>query len=249
MADRNINCTLISRHDSEENWVLAKDFIPRQGEIVIYDADQLHNYERVKVGDGKTVVGDLPFINSGLEVVDYFAELEEKEFTLNADFLGGVRSEEYALKKAVVTSVNGQVGDIVNLEIVDIEENLENGSVILNANQLGGLNADNYALKKEVVSSINNETGRVTIPKIKNLNLRFVYDLFKDRNCATVPDQINEIINIIPYGENIVVSNITLEGQEISLKGMTFVNVDINDTLGYILANIFNGFYAKVYYI
>ena len=112
MADRNITCTLISRHDSETNWVLAKDFIPRQGEIVIYDADQLHNYERIKVGDGKTVVGDLPFVNSGLEIVDYNEDLQEGIFSIDADFLGGISSENYALKSQIVTSVNGQIGDI-----------------------------------------------------------------------------------------------------------------------------------------
>lgn len=248
MTDRNINCTLISRHDSEENWVLVKDFIPRQGEIVIYDADQLHNYERVKVGDGKTVVGDLPFVNSGLEVVDYFAELEEKEFTLNADFLGGVRPEEYALKESVVTSVNGQVGDIVNLEIVDVEENLESGSIIFNADQLGGLNADSYALKKEVVFSINNETGNILIPEIKVLNLMFKYDTAKNKSYATIPGQIKEIINIVPYNENMIISDISLDGQTASLKGLTFTSVEISNNLGYILNNVMNDFYAKVYY-
>lgn len=31
------------------------------GEIIIYDIDDTHNYERIKIGDGVSIVTELPF--------------------------------------------------------------------------------------------------------------------------------------------------------------------------------------------
>lgn len=55
------NSRVISKHDTETNWNKATNFIPLKGEIIVYDRDNTHNYERFKIGDGETVVGNLPF--------------------------------------------------------------------------------------------------------------------------------------------------------------------------------------------
>lgn len=46
---------IIIKQDSTENWNKAKNFIPKKGEILMYDGIKL------KIGDGKTKVSDLPF--------------------------------------------------------------------------------------------------------------------------------------------------------------------------------------------
>ena len=51
------------KHDIEANWIKAINFIPLEGEIIIYDADENYSYQRIKIGDGKTKVNDLPFDN------------------------------------------------------------------------------------------------------------------------------------------------------------------------------------------
>ena len=58
---KKINTRIIHKHDTEANWNLAENFIPKQGELIIYDADEFHPYERFKLGDGKTKVNDLLF--------------------------------------------------------------------------------------------------------------------------------------------------------------------------------------------
>ena len=63
MADKILNTRLVNKHDTEENWLKAVNFIPKQGEIIVYDIDANYNYERLKMGDGVTVVSSLPFIN------------------------------------------------------------------------------------------------------------------------------------------------------------------------------------------
>jgi len=47
----------IIKKDSFENWSKAKNFIPKKGEIIVY-IDM-----GTKIGDGKTKVNDLPFID------------------------------------------------------------------------------------------------------------------------------------------------------------------------------------------
>ena len=62
MANKNFNTRIINKHDTEENWSKA-NFIPKQGELIIYDKDSTHDIERFKIGDGTTTVNELPFQN------------------------------------------------------------------------------------------------------------------------------------------------------------------------------------------
>lgn len=66
MASKTFNSRIILKHDIEENWNKATNFVPMLGEIIIYDADAEHNYERIKVGDGRNIVNNLSFINDAL---------------------------------------------------------------------------------------------------------------------------------------------------------------------------------------
>ena len=63
MAEKNISSRIIHKHDIEANWLKAVNFIPKQGELIVYDIDSTHDYERIKIGDGTTVVISLPFAN------------------------------------------------------------------------------------------------------------------------------------------------------------------------------------------
>ena len=61
MAEKIMKTRIIHKHDTEENWNKATNFIPKQGEIIVYDVDATHTYERFKIGDGVTNVNSLPF--------------------------------------------------------------------------------------------------------------------------------------------------------------------------------------------
>ena len=63
MAEKNIKTRIIHKHDTEENWNKATNFIPKQGEIIVYDIDSSHSYERIKIGDGMTNVISLPYVS------------------------------------------------------------------------------------------------------------------------------------------------------------------------------------------
>lgn len=54
----------IIKKDTTENWTKAKNFIPKENEIIVYtDAG-------MKIGDGKTKVNELPFIDQNFYSVD-----------------------------------------------------------------------------------------------------------------------------------------------------------------------------------
>ena len=53
---------VIIKKDTEENWNKAKNFIPKQDEIIEYiDLPKPYN---LKIGDGKTKLNDLGFIKN-----------------------------------------------------------------------------------------------------------------------------------------------------------------------------------------
>lgn len=56
--------TLIKK-DTSINWNKAKNFIPKENEIIIYT-----DFNSIKIGDGKTKVNDLPFVDNNEYMVE-----------------------------------------------------------------------------------------------------------------------------------------------------------------------------------
>lgn len=85
--EKTISSRVIHKHDTEANWNKAVNFIPKQGELIIYDRDSNYAYERAKIGDGVTKVSALPFANesadratsdaSGNNIVDTYLKKED----------------------------------------------------------------------------------------------------------------------------------------------------------------------------
>ena len=65
MAEKRLNTRIIHKHETEANWNLSS-LVPMQGEIIIYDKDTAHPYERIKIGDGSKNVNTLPFVDDAL---------------------------------------------------------------------------------------------------------------------------------------------------------------------------------------
>ncbi len=85
---KQINTRIQHKHDIEANWLKATNFVPLQGELIIYDecyfdsdgnkvvvADSV----RFKIGDGVTLVNDLPFTDESL-----IAKIEDLKTELSA---------------------------------------------------------------------------------------------------------------------------------------------------------------------
>lgn len=71
MANKIMNARMQQKHDIEEHWNLANNFIPKLAEIIVYDKDEIHNYVRLKIGDGITNIINLPFYNTQVQIITW----------------------------------------------------------------------------------------------------------------------------------------------------------------------------------
>ena len=58
---KTIQTRVQNKHDIEANWLLATNFIPLAGEIIIYDVDNDHPKIRAKIGNGANLLSELPW--------------------------------------------------------------------------------------------------------------------------------------------------------------------------------------------
>lgn len=70
-VEKNMNTRIQHKHDTEANWNKALNFIPKAGEIIIYDIDENYDYPRIKVGDGVKIIANLKFIDADLATKTY----------------------------------------------------------------------------------------------------------------------------------------------------------------------------------
>ena len=71
MPEKNILSRIQHKHDIEANWSQINNFIPKDGELIIYDIDESHSYPRFKVGDGTSNINDLTFTDKEFATKDY----------------------------------------------------------------------------------------------------------------------------------------------------------------------------------
>lgn len=64
MATNTLKARIVMKHEVESDWAQAKNFKPLLGEIIVYEADNNYTIPRIKIGDGNTIVNELPFLNT-----------------------------------------------------------------------------------------------------------------------------------------------------------------------------------------
>jgi hypothetical protein len=86
MAEKRLNTRIVHKHSVESDWLKATNFIPMAGEIIVYDVDSTHSYERIKIGDGITNVNALPFVGDTLRatLVGQIGEVDDKVDAVSA---------------------------------------------------------------------------------------------------------------------------------------------------------------------
>ena len=75
---------VIFKHETEEDWKKSS-YVPDNGETVIYDPDEIHDYPRIKVGNGIDMVKDLPFSGGSDGFIDV-TELPTENINENATY-------------------------------------------------------------------------------------------------------------------------------------------------------------------
>lgn len=137
MAEKNIKSRIIHKHDVESNWILATNFTPKQGEIIVYDVDSNYNYERLKIGDGEHNVNELPFSTDNLTADDldiYVQDTEPTDAEDGAIWVDTANDPSYLppTLPQVTSADNGKVLMVVNgsLQLVNLNMSIDADGVV-----------------------------------------------------------------------------------------------------------------------
>lgn len=149
--EKPMNSRVLLKNDIEANWMKAVNFIPKLGELIIYNAevdnvttlpqdpetkqtlrDYWINYPRIKIGDGTTNVNDLPFITDAMEglelAIDGKADAEHTHTIESIDGLQEAVNAAADSKFYVVTFDIGSDGEYHgDLTFAEIREKFEAG--------------------------------------------------------------------------------------------------------------------------
>lgn len=85
LPDRVFNVRIKLRNDSHANWEKQPNFVPMDGEIIIYDIDDEHKFQMIKIGDGSKELSNLPFINdfyTKKEIDTFIEELQKADLEI-----------------------------------------------------------------------------------------------------------------------------------------------------------------------
>lgn len=107
MANKNIYSRMQQKHDIQANWEKAVNFIPLEGEIIIYDPDENNSNSRIKIGDGKTKINDLDFIESGNYVISPTAPKDTSVLWIDIS----EEEQDKLVKIDTTLSLSGQAAD------------------------------------------------------------------------------------------------------------------------------------------
>lgn len=95
-----VKTRVIQKHGTSSDWNQATNFVPLQGEIIVYD-----DLKKFKIGDGTTSVIDLPFSALGIETI-----------TAGKGLTGGGTSSTVTLNVGAGTGIT-VADDAVNLDL------------------------------------------------------------------------------------------------------------------------------------
>ena len=129
-TEKTISARMQMKTDTALNWSKAVNFIPKKGEIIIYEADSDYGYERMKIGDGSTKVNDLPFV------------IGEKDWHQNnptaSDYIKN-RPGGYTVNyPALNIEWDGVIGDRVSVDVDGVGKFVKISNEIPKAEQLVG---------------------------------------------------------------------------------------------------------------
>ncbi len=110
--EKNMNARIQHKHDIEANWNKALNFIPKIGEIIVYDIDDNYNYSRFKIGDGVRAINDLEFLLDTQYILHNSNTLSQllEQHILNIDYnaILAFDTSEIVFGNTSTTSILGQ---------------------------------------------------------------------------------------------------------------------------------------------
>ena len=197
---KTLNTRIQHKHDTEANWNEVTSFIPKIGELIIYDTDDTHNYERIKIGDGKTAVTALPFyddnfvtddeLQSIIAAIDYPVDSVNGKtgaVVLNAVDVGADASGSAAAAESAANEyTNQKIADLVN----GAPETLDT------LNELAAAMAENETVVEALNAAIVNKVSKTGDTMTGNLTILKSFPTLTLKNNKEDIDQRSAILNM-----------------------------------------------------
>jgi hypothetical protein len=143
-VSKKLSTRIVHKHDLEANWLKATNFVPLQGELIIYDIEvdadgntlelpegrtEPYTYERSKIGDGKTVVSALPFSTTTPDwnqndsaAVDYIKNRTHWVEEAADDTIYHTLDERFIPETIARASAYYTKSEIDNLELITVDD-------------------------------------------------------------------------------------------------------------------------------
>lgn len=223
MAEKNIRARIVHKHDIAENWGKATSFIPKQGEIIVYDIDSDYNYERIKIGDGVQNVNALPFYAGSWEdladkpfgesysltnVIPETTIATQDVYGMNVGSFKPAELQQFVVGEQYVITVNGDIYETT--AILDANE----GKLVVQDNGADFnvmISADG---KSYVFNDYNGQYYDDVIIKVdkKDVVVNTIEDKYISENIARVSDveEVRTLVGDVSVSEQI---DIAISGQ------------------------------------
>ena len=149
------------KYDIEVNWKKAVNFIPLEGELIIYGKDENFPYDRFKVGDGTSYVNDLPFV---FDLSNYYTQEEIVE--ISAIILA--ETEKQLNDHNTDSQAHIDIREAISAAQIDnIISNKQKSSIIIFANDINSASGKHaIAVGTDDKSAINGIVGDTLAAKI-----------------------------------------------------------------------------------
>ena len=233
MAEKVMNTRIMLKHDTEANWKKATVFIPKAGEVIIYDKDSTHTRPRIKIGDGETLVSALPFVYSNVGAsnkpvyIDANGNFLECSYEINANVPANALFTDTHHTAKLIIGGSGTALETVNSATLNPYINLvENGEIRTSTRITGDgsttvqTDANGNIVIKSTVYTIPTQLKNPYKLKIQSDNI----DLFSYDGAA------ERILNI-KSGTGIMISADSASGDVVISSNITTTDTKVTNTL------------------
>lgn len=124
-TEKTLKTRVVLKHDTEGNWETAGNatnpFIPKKGEVIIYDPDDIHACSRQKIGDGIKTINELSFLGVTVGAADSSESLSKIQYMEESSI---PTTPEQGIEYAITDLIS--YGDLN----VDLQERIDHSATV-----------------------------------------------------------------------------------------------------------------------
>ena len=114
MSTKELNSRIMQKSSTEGEWeAVASTFIPLRGEVCVYFMTD--GSTKIKIGDGTTTVGDLPFVGGDTVDLSAFVTADDPSSAIEGtipETFDGHTVDEFLLKTDVVNNLTSEATNV-----------------------------------------------------------------------------------------------------------------------------------------